>query len=135
MKLKITILSIATFFSIAAMAGNEDRIGSAGSTQLLINPWARSSAWASSGGAHIKGLGRPHNGPDIIENMLCLCPNHHDQFDKYSFYIDYKTLKIKELEGYKNLKLNLNQKHKLDREFLKYHHENYLKNNPTQNRN
>ena len=57
MKLKITILSIATFFSIAAMAGNEDRIGSAGSTQLLINPWARSSAWASSGGAHIKGLG------------------------------------------------------------------------------
>jgi putative restriction endonuclease len=86
-------------------------------------------------GAHIKGLGRPHNGPDILENMLCLCPNHHDQFDKYSFYIDYKTLKIKELEGYKNLKLNLNQKHKLDREFLKYHYENYLKNNPTQNRN
>ncbi|MEN8929249.1 MAG: PorV/PorQ family protein [Flavobacteriales bacterium] len=57
MKLKITLLSLATFFSISAMAGNEDRIGSAGSTQLLINPWARSSAWAGAGGAHIKGLG------------------------------------------------------------------------------
>ena len=29
---------------------------------------------------------QPHNGPDAIENMLCLCPNHHDQFDYYSFY-------------------------------------------------
>ncbi len=57
MKLKLTILSIATLFSITANAGNEDRIGSAGSTQLLINPWARSSAWAGAGGAHTKGLG------------------------------------------------------------------------------
>ena len=57
MKLKLTILSIATFFSITAMAGNEDRIGSAGATQLLINPWARSAAWGNAGGAHIKGLG------------------------------------------------------------------------------
>ena len=73
---------------------------------------------------------REQNGPDIIENMLCLCPNHHNQFDKFSFYIDYETLKIKKLEGYEDLKLNLNQKHKLDREFLRYHYQNYLKNNP-----
>ena len=56
MKLKLTILSIATLFSVQSFAGNEDRIGAAGSTQLLINPWARSSAWGSAGGAHIKGL-------------------------------------------------------------------------------
>ena len=29
-------------------AGNEDRIGQAGSTELLINPFARSSGWATS---------------------------------------------------------------------------------------
>jgi hypothetical protein len=31
--------------------------------------------------AHIRPLGRPHNGPDIPENMLVLCPNCHVQFD------------------------------------------------------
>lgn len=31
--------------------------------------------------AHIKGLGEPHNGPDVVNNMLVLCPNHHLQFD------------------------------------------------------
>lgn len=31
--------------------------------------------------AHIQPLGHPHNGPDRRENLLCLCPNHHVQFD------------------------------------------------------
>ena len=35
-------------------AGNPDRAGQAGATELLINPWARSSGWggANSGGVH-----------------------------------------------------------------------------------
>ena len=33
-------------------------------------------------GAHIKPLGKPHNGPDEVENILCLCPNHHVLFDR-----------------------------------------------------
>lgn len=56
MKLKITLLTLAAVIGSASFAGNEDRIGASGSTQLLINPWARSSAWGSAGGAHIKGL-------------------------------------------------------------------------------
>ena len=32
--------------------------------------------------AHIRGLGGPHNGPDSVDNMLVLCPNHHIQFDR-----------------------------------------------------
>jgi hypothetical protein len=31
--------------------------------------------------AHIKPVGKPHNGPDTKDNMLVLCPNHHVQFD------------------------------------------------------
>jgi putative restriction endonuclease len=31
--------------------------------------------------AHIRALGRPHNGPDRKDNMLVLCPEHHIQFD------------------------------------------------------
>ena len=37
-------------------AGNEDRIGTAGATQLLINPWARSSGLANSGVASVVGI-------------------------------------------------------------------------------
>jgi putative restriction endonuclease len=38
-------------------------------------------------GAHIRPLGRPHNGPDVTENVLCLCPNHHVLFDLGAFAI------------------------------------------------
>jgi putative restriction endonuclease len=38
-------------------------------------------------GAHIRPLGRPHDGPDDESNILCLCPNHHVQLDKGGLYI------------------------------------------------
>jgi putative restriction endonuclease len=31
--------------------------------------------------AHIRPLGSPHHGSDVIGNILCLCPNHHVLFD------------------------------------------------------
>ena len=37
--------------------------------------------------AHIRALGRPHDGPDTPDNMLCLCPNHHVLFDLGAFTI------------------------------------------------
>jgi len=80
-------------------------------------------------GAHIKGLGQPHNGPDAIENMLCLCPNHHDQFDYYSFYIDADSLEIIGLSDLKGKKLNIHSRHKIDKDFLNYHKKEYIKNN------
>lgn len=30
---------------------------------------------------HIKPLGKPHNGPDIRGNLICVCPNHHALLD------------------------------------------------------
>lgn len=30
---------------------------------------------------HIKPLGSPHNGPDVAENLICVCPNHHAELD------------------------------------------------------
>lgn len=32
-------------------------------------------------GAHVRPLGHPHDGPDVLENLLCLCPNCHVRFD------------------------------------------------------
>ncbi|AXB48851.1 hypothetical protein A4R43_27810 [Amycolatopsis albispora] len=40
-----------------------------------------------SEGAHIRALGRPHDGPDVPENILCLCPNCHVRFDNGAILI------------------------------------------------
>ncbi len=40
----------------AAFAGNEDRAGQAGATELLINPWTRSSGWGGINIANVRGL-------------------------------------------------------------------------------
>jgi hypothetical protein len=47
-----------------------------------------------SEGAHIRPLGEGHSGPDVPENVLCLCPNHHVQFDAGVFSVrnDYRLL-------------------------------------------
>lgn len=42
--------------ALPLIAGNEDRVGSAGASQLLVNPWARSLAAGSSGVAYTTGL-------------------------------------------------------------------------------
>ena len=37
-------------------AGNPDRAGQAGATELLINPWARSSGWGGANSGSVEGL-------------------------------------------------------------------------------
>jgi hypothetical protein len=49
-------IAIAAFAATATFAGNPDRAGQAGATELLINPWARSSGWAGCNVAGAKGL-------------------------------------------------------------------------------
>jgi putative restriction endonuclease len=66
--------------------------------------------------AHIKPVGAPHNGPDLLENLLCLCPNHHLMFDKGVFCLDDRFNLIG-VDG----RLYLNPKHDVSKEFLNYH--------------
>lgn len=40
----------------AVQAGNDDRRGTAGASELLINPWARSAGWGSVGISCVRGL-------------------------------------------------------------------------------
>src|SRR5215207_371787 len=58
MKLNKSILIAASLLigSNDLLAGNEDRVGSAGASELLINPWARSSAWGDAGMSCVNGL-------------------------------------------------------------------------------
>lgn len=57
MKTTKTIIALAlALVSYNTYAGNEDRAGEAGASELLINPWARSSGWGGANTAAAKGL-------------------------------------------------------------------------------
>jgi putative restriction endonuclease len=68
--------------------------------------------------AHIRPLGKPHDGADKPGNIICLCPNHHVMFDKGVFTIndDFSLIGI-------SGELFVNNKHFIDRENLMYHRE------------
>ncbi|MGM0650918.1 MAG: PorV/PorQ family protein, partial [Bacteroidota bacterium] len=54
---KLLIVTLGFFLiSPALMAGNEQRAGSSGASELLINPWARSSGWGSANVGCVQGL-------------------------------------------------------------------------------
>ena len=59
---------------------------------------------------HIKPLGKPHNGPDVIANIICVCPNHHAE-------LDYGVLKI-DLSF-----LSFTAKHAIDSQYVDYHNQ------------
>ena len=51
-----SLAGIFTAASVCSFAGNGDRAGQAGATELLINPWARSSGWGGANTATCRGL-------------------------------------------------------------------------------
>jgi len=53
--LKFTIIA-ATLATLGAQAGNPERMGQAGATQLLINPYARNSGMAGANTAKVRGI-------------------------------------------------------------------------------
>ena len=73
-------------------------------------------------GAHIRALGRPHLGPDVPDNVLCLCPNHHVLFDDGGIYIG-DDLKVRDYSGDVIAVLHTTSKHAIGLEHLKYHRE------------
>lgn len=73
---------------------------------------------------HIQPLGE-HKGPDIIENMIVLCPNHHSMFDKGAITIDLK----RKLVIHKNPDNPINGKsitikHRINDKYISYHNKN-----------
>ncbi len=70
--------------------------------------------------AHIEPLGRPHSGPDIPPNVLCLCPNHHVLFDHGAFSIA-EDLELIGVEG----RLHVLEGHEIGAQFLTYHRTHY----------
>lgn len=76
-------------------------------------------------GHHLQPLGSPHRGPDVEENIVILCPNHHADFDYGMIEVDPDSLEIDhayddEISG---RELRINADHDIDPEFLRYHAE------------
>lgn len=73
-----------------------------------------------SEGAHLKPLGRPHIGRDSLDNLLCLCPNHHAQLDLGGMVLfdDFSVARTSDLKPFANI--SFNQHHRLDVENARY---------------
>ncbi len=50
------VVGLAVMSSFSSNAGNEDRVGSAGASHMLVNPWARSTGSGTAGYASVHGL-------------------------------------------------------------------------------
>ncbi len=61
-----------------------------------------------SEGHHLKPLGKPHDGPDVEDNILCVCPNCHVKLDFLAIKID--STKLRKATG-----------HAVRQEFIDYH--------------
>lgn len=60
---------------------------------------------------HIQPIGEPHNGPDDINNMLCVCPNHHVMLDYGVIFLEIANLKFLD-------------KNPVAQDFINYHNQN-----------
>ncbi|MGW4379341.1 YDG/SRA domain-containing protein [Kitasatospora sp. NPDC004531] len=78
--------------------------------------------------AHIRGLGRPHNGPDVASNVLCLCPNHHTLFDFGMLWINDDLTVTEQATGASLGRLSVVAAHEIDRDHLAYHRSHHSRN-------
>lgn len=65
---------------------------------------------------HIRPLGRPHNGPDTLENVLCLCPNCHVLFDSHALILTEDLLALPS-----GRPIHFKKGHAISKEHVLYH--------------
>jgi len=70
---------------------------------------------------HMRPLGNPHDGPDTIGNILCLCPNHHAECDLGAIILSYSSLR--HVDG-----------HAVSKRYIEYHNRRIYRNPSRQSR-
>jgi putative restriction endonuclease len=73
--------------------------------------------------AHIRPLGRPHNGQDAMNNVLCLCPNDHVLFDFGAITVVPENLTVTGDRATEGQQLLMARRHHLDLLNFDYHRE------------
>jgi hypothetical protein len=79
-----------------------------------------------SEGAHIRPLGKPHHGPDVEPNILCLCPNCHVRLDIGAVVIDKDwsvVIRAGLFGAGLRTELMVKKGHGVHPEYLRYHRE------------
>ena len=71
--------------------------------------------------AHIRPLGRPHDGPDLLSNLLCLCPNDHVRLDRGVLVISDEFEVVSADSGETLGQLRVSEDHWLDPVLVTYH--------------
>jgi putative restriction endonuclease len=79
--------------------------------------------------AHIMALGAPHNGPDVLDNLLCLCPNDHVLFDKGAIYVDTDHAVRRTMDREVVGTLRFRPGHAVSAEYVAYHREHFARDN------
>ncbi|MEU3616046.1 YDG/SRA domain-containing protein [Streptomyces sp. NPDC006872] len=75
--------------------------------------------------AHIRPLGSPHDGPDAVGNVLCLCPNCHVRLDQGMLIINDDLTVVNRADSTLLGRLRETAEHRVDREQLAYHRVRY----------
>lgn len=74
---------------------------------------------------HLMPLGKPHDGPDVPENLVVVCPNHHEDFEHGMLTVDPQSLEIQ--HSYENdvdgRTLETREDHEPGAQYLAYHNE------------
>lgn len=73
---------------------------------------------------HIQPLGSPHNGPDVLENMIVVCPGHHAMFDLGAISINLTSKRVLHI----NVDNPINKKkisilHRIEKRYIDYHND------------
>ncbi len=82
MKRLLSIFAVVVTLSVltapSAQAGNDERRGTAGASELLINPWARSTGWGGVNVSSVRGLESMFNnvaGLAFVDNIEVIYSN------------------------------------------------------------
>ncbi|AST91009.1 MULTISPECIES: HNH endonuclease [Sutcliffiella] len=76
---------------------------------------------------HIQPLGL-HNGPDMKENMIVLCPNHHVMFDRGAITLDLQNERVQHINENNSLhNKKITIKHTIHQKYVDYHNLMILK--------
>jgi len=71
--------------------------------------------------AHIRPIGRPHDGPDALGNLLCLCPNDHVRLDRGVLVITEEMEVVSVSTGETVSSLLVDDDHWIDPSMVGYH--------------
>ena len=81
-------------------------------------------------GAHVRPLGRPHVGQDNWANILCMCPNHHTQFDLGGMVVTDRMEVVETRKMTAIAELTFRKSHFLDITNVRYHRQLWISEEP-----